>query len=187
MVPSSTRNWIPINAVHQPQQKPENKKMRTLPLRNSIPSFLIPLALAVFALSPTVRAISPLPDGGYTLNNTAEGTNALFTFTGVFPNNGGENTAIGFEALYHNTGGNHNTACGLHALLTTTTGGATRAAGHNALGSNTTGTENTATGRHAFNLNPNGSYTAADGEYARGSRTTASQNTALGYAAGYNL
>jgi uncharacterized coiled-coil protein SlyX len=203
MVPSSTRNWIPINAVHQPQQKPENKKMTTLPLRNSIPSFLIPLALAVFALSPTVRAISPLPDGGYTLNNTAEGTNALFTFTGVFPNNGGENTAIGFEALYHNTGGNHNTACGLQALFSNTTGSANTAVGHNALGSNTgshntavgggtlgsntIGNENTATGRHALNLNTNGSYNAADGEYALGSSTSASQNTALGYAAGYNL
>jgi uncharacterized coiled-coil protein SlyX len=177
--------------------------MTTLPLRNSIPSFLIPLALAVFALSPTVRAISPLPDGGYTLNNTAEGTNALFTFTGVFPNNGGENTAIGFEALYHNTGGNHNTACGLQALFSNTTGSANTAVGHNALGSNTgshntavgggtlgsntIGNENTATGRHALNLNTNGSYNAADGEYALGSSTSASQNTALGYAAGYNL
>ena len=177
--------------------------MTTLPLRNSIPSFLIPLALAVFALSPTVRGISPLPDGGYTLNNTAEGTNALFTFTGNFPNNGGENTAIGFEALYHNTSGDHNTACGLQALFSNTTGSANTAVGHNALGSNTgshntavgggtlgsntIGNENTATGRHALNLNTNGSYNAADGEYALGSSTSASQNTALGYGAGYDL
>jgi len=165
--------------------------------------FLIPLALAVFALSPTVRAISPLPDGGYTLNNTAEGTDALFTFTGVSPNNGGENTAIGFEALYHNTGGNHNTACGLQALFSNTTGSANTAVGHNALGgntgshntavgggtlgSNTTGHDKTASGRHALNLKRGGSYNAADGEYALGSSTSASQNTALGYGAGYEL
>src|SRR6476620_8910046 len=148
---------------------------------------LIPLALACFALSPAVRAISPLPDGGYAANNTAEGTDALFTFTGVSPNNGGENTAIGFEALYHNTGGNHNTACGLQALFSNTTGSANTAVGHNALGSNTIGNENTATGRHALNLNTNGSYNAADGEYALGSSTSASQNTALGYGAGYDL
>jgi hypothetical protein len=161
------------------------------------------LVLACFALSPAVRAISPLPDGGYADSNTAEGTNALFTFTGVSPNNGGENTAIGFEALYHNTSGNHNTACGLQALFSNTTGSANTAFGHNALASNTgshntavgggtlasntIGNENTATGRHALNLNTGGSYNAADGEYALGSSTSASQNTALGYGAGYHL
>ncbi len=164
---------------------------------------LIPLALACFGLSPTVRAISPLPDGGYADSNTAEGTNALFTFTGVSPNNGGENTAIGFEALYHNTSGDHNTACGLQALFSNTTGSANTAIGHNALasntgshntavgggtlGSNTIGHENTATGRHALNVNTTGSYNAADGEYALASSTSASQNTALGYGAGYLL
>ena len=164
---------------------------------------LILLTLGCFGLSPTVRAISPLPDGGYADNNTAEGTNALFTFTGVSPNNGGENTAIGFEALYHNTSGDHNTACGLQALFSNTTGSANTAIGHNALasntgshntavgggtlGSNTTGHDNTASGRHALNLNRGGSYNAADGEYALGSSTSASQNTALGYGAGYDL
>jgi Chaperone of endosialidase len=160
-------------------------------------------ALACFAFSPTARAISPLPDGGYALDNTAEGTDALFTFTGVFPNNGGENTAIGFEALYHNNNGNHNTACGLQALFSNTIGSANTAFGHNALGSNTgshntavgggtlasntIGNENTATGRHALNLNAHGSYNTADGEYALASSTSASQNTALGYGAGYHL
>jgi hypothetical protein len=165
-------------------------------------AFLL-IALACFAFSPTARAISPLPDGGYADNNTAEGTDALFTFTGVFPNNGGDNTAIGFQALYHNTSGNHNTASGFQALLSNTTGSANTAVGHNALGtntgshntavgggtlaSNTIGNENTATGRHALNLNTSGSYNAADGEYALASGTTASENTALGYAAGYHL
>ena len=189
--------------------------MTTSHLRNSISRSLslitshhslftvILSALACFAFSPTARAISPLPGGGYALDNTAEGTDALFTFTGVFPNNGGENTAIGFEALYHNTNGNHNTACGLQTLFSNTTGSANTAIGHNALASNTgshntavgggtlasntIGNENTATGRHALNLNAHGSYNTADGEYALSSSTSASQNTALGYGAGYHL
>jgi hypothetical protein len=161
------------------------------------------LVLACFAFSPTARAISPLPDGGYPFYNTAEGSYALYTFTGVAPNNGGENTAIGFEALVHNTSGDHNTATGFQALLTNTTGSANTAVGHNALASNTgshntavgggtlagntIGNENTAIGRHALNFNSSGSYNAADGEYALASSTNASQNTALGYGAGYRL
>jgi hypothetical protein len=164
-------------------------------------------AFACFALSPTARAtISPLPDGGYggtTFQNTAEGTNALFNFTGVFPNNGPGNTAVGFEALFHNTTGDHNTAVGDAALFSNTTGGGNTALGHEALNrntgshntatgggalaSNTTGNENTASGRHALTLNNSGSYNAADGEYALASSTSASQNTALGYGAGYRL
>jgi len=172
-------------------------------LKQRSPLFLVAFVLACFALSPTLRAISPLPDGGYADNNTAEGTNALFTFTGLSPNNGDENTAIGFEALYHNTSGNHNTASGFQALFSNTTGVANTAVGHNALGtntgshntavgggtlaSNTIGHENTATGHHALNLNTNGGYNTADGEYALASSTRASQNTALGYGAGYRL
>jgi hypothetical protein len=55
--------------------------MTTLHLRNSIRSFLIPVALAVFALSPTVQALlpGPTPDGGYDGGNTAEGNGALFS------------------------------------------------------------------------------------------------------------
>src|SRR5260370_16932565 len=50
------------------------------PLRYGL--FLIPLVLAAFALSPTAQAqLSPPPDGGYTGDNTAEGTDALFTLT----------------------------------------------------------------------------------------------------------
>src|SRR6266403_3502404 len=61
---------------------------------------LIPLVLACFGLSPTAQAqLSPAPDGGYGNNNTAEGTDALFSVT-----TGSDNTATGFEALYHNNG-----------------------------------------------------------------------------------
>lgn len=48
--------------------------------------------LACFALSPTARAVDPPPDGGYPGDNTAEGTDALFSLTG-----GTENTALGAD------------------------------------------------------------------------------------------
>jgi hypothetical protein len=170
------------------------------------PAFAL-CAFACFALSPTARAtISPLPDGGYggaTFQNTAEGTDALFQFTGVSPNNGPGNTAIGFEALFHNTSGDHNTAVGDLALFSNTNGAGNTAVGHNALQvstashntaigggalvSDTSGHDNAASGRHALNANTIGSYNAADGEYALGTSTSASQNTAFGYGAGFNL
>ena len=56
------------------------------------------LVLACFAITPTVRAVNPAPDGGYPNNNTAEGSDALFSLT-----TGTDNTAIGFDALYSNT------------------------------------------------------------------------------------
>jgi hypothetical protein len=56
--------------------KIETKNMTTLHLRKSIgrsPSqrgfFLIPLALACFALSPTAQGATPAPDGGYPSNS----------------------------------------------------------------------------------------------------------------------
>src|SRR5439155_27046268 len=85
------------------------------------------LALACFALSPIAQAVSPAPDGGYANANTAEGTNALFSLT-----TGLANTAIGYQALYHNTTGT-NTATGYQALFTNTTGSGNTAAGYQAL------------------------------------------------------
>src|SRR5437899_4606447 len=75
------------------------------------------LALAWLALSPTARAVSPAPDGGYPNFNTAEGDNALFNLTTGFGN-----TAIGFEALYSNATSGSNTGIGAYALYANTTG-----------------------------------------------------------------
>src|ERR1700736_3139619 len=97
------------------------------PLRYGI--FLIPVALAWFALSPTAQAqLSPAPDGGYAGNNSAEGTDALFSLT-----TGPDNTAIGFDALYSNTTGDSNTATGSQALMSNTTGARNTAHGFLAL------------------------------------------------------
>src|SRR6266700_7124183 len=145
--------------------KMKTKNMTTLHLRKSIGRsplrlglprvqpiwiirgfLLIPLAVASLALSPTARAqLSPAPDGGYSGNNTAEGTDALFSLT-----TGNGNTANGFEALYHNTSASANTANGTLALFTNTTGYANTATGLGALYSNTTGFANTANGVEAL-------------------------------------
>src|SRR6266550_3844166 len=81
-------------------------------IRNSIRRLLlIPLVFVCFALSPRAQAVVPAPDGGYPGQNTAEGTQALFSLTtGIF------NTADGFHALFSNTTGIINTATGNQAL-----------------------------------------------------------------------
>src|ERR1700720_5020084 len=144
------------------------------PLRYGL--FLIPLALAWFALSPTVQAqLAPAPDGGYPNDNTAEGTDALFSNT-----TGSENTANGFQALFSNTTGDSNTATGSIALSTNTTGVRNTANGYAALNSNTTGERNTATGRAAMVNNTTGNNNTADGHDALFSNPTAIRNTATG-------
>src|SRR6266481_2617629 len=144
------------------------------PLRYGI--FLIPVALAWFAFSPTAQAqLSPAPDGGYPNDNTAEGTDALFSLT-----TGSENTANGFQALFSNTTGDSNTATGSQALPANTTGVRNTATGFAALESNTTGERNTATGRAAMVNNTTGNNNTADGHDALFSNTTAIRNTASG-------
>src|SRR5881396_4002473 len=108
--------------------------IRRSPLRCGL--FLIPLFIVWFGFSPATQAVLPPPDGGYANNNTAEGTDALFSLT-----TGADNTAIGFDALYSNTTGDSNTATGFRALL-----------------NNTSGIWNTATGVQALLLNIDGNY-----------------------------
>jgi endosialidase-like protein len=138
--------------------------------------FLIPLVLAAFAFLTTAQAqLSPPPDGGYDGNNTAEGTDALFSIT-----TGTDNTAIGFDALNSNTTGDSNTANGSGALMSDTTGNRNTAVGFAALESDTTGERNTATGRAALVNNIAGNNNTADGHDALFSNTTGLRNTATG-------
>ena len=138
--------------------------------------FLIPLVLTAFALSSTVQAqLSPPPDGGYDGDNTAEGTDALFSLT-----TGPDNTAIGFDALSSNTTGDSNTATGSIALSSNTTGVRNTANGYAALNSNITGERNTATGRAALTFNTTGNNNTADGHDALFSNTTGIWNTGTG-------
>jgi Chaperone of endosialidase len=136
---------------------------------------LIPVVLGALALSPTARAVVPPPDGGYPGNNTAEGTDALFSLT-----TGTDNTALGFEALYSNTTGGFNTATGSGALVSNTTGIRNTANGFAALSSNTTGERNTATGRGALGNNTTGNHNTANGHNALIFNSTGNENTATG-------
>jgi Chaperone of endosialidase len=175
--------FLPQSPVNRANRKGCFMKTKTPLITNSMSRsssryglFLIPLVLAAFALSPTAKAqLSPPPDGGYAGDNTAEGTDALFSLT-----TGTDNTAIGFVALTSNTTGDSNTATGSQALLSNTTGVRNTANGFVALTSNTTGERNTATGRAALVNNTTGNNNTADGHDALFSNGTGIRNTASG-------
>src|SRR5436190_1442579 len=164
-------------------------KTTTLPLRNLMNRsplrafLLIPFALACFALSPTVRAVDPPPDGGYPGFNTAEGDDALFNLD---TSQGTNNTAIGFAALFSSTTANSNTATGFAALFSNNADNNT-ANGYQALNQNTTGFNNTADGVGALFSNTTGSNNTADGFQALLNNTTGSFNIAVGNGGGGNL
>ena len=154
----------------------------TLQLKNSINCsplrrafLLVPLALALFAVVPAIRAVVPPPDGGHAGNNTAEGTGALSVLT-----TGLNNTALGFHALNSNGTGNDNTATGSLALHVNTTGDGNTATGSLALGSNGTGDSNTATGSLALGSNQDGRLNTANGFEALRTNQHGSENTATG-------
>jgi hypothetical protein len=106
-----------------------------LPLRLAF--LFTSVAAMCFACLPVTDAVMPAPDGGYGGNNTAEGTDALFSLT-----NGGNNTATGFRALFSNLGGGGNTAVGSQALLNNVSGSHNIALGANSGTNITTGSFN---------------------------------------------
>jgi trimeric autotransporter adhesin len=180
-------------------------------MKNRNITFTLVLAVASFALSPIVQAVSPAPDGGYPGFNTAEGQNALKNLSSGQANTGlgwfslfsdttasfntgvgagtlvlntaDGNTAVGAVALLRNTIGANNTAVGAAALLNNTEGSGNTANGFQALESNTTGDNNTANGWHALRSNTEGVNNTANGLNALRSNTVGTNNTANGYAA----
>jgi len=168
-------------------------------------------AFACLALTASVEAVNPPPDGGYPIGNTAEGQNALLELNGgtyntavgfislasnvigtlntatgaaaLVLNTADRNTAIGAGALLSNTTGPSNTATGALALFFNTTGEGNTANGATALLNNTTGIFNTAMGDEALNDTTTGSGNTAIGGGALSSNTTGGHNTALGYLA----
>jgi hypothetical protein len=96
---------------------------------------------------------------------------------------GTNNTAVGFSALYANTGV-ANVAVGGEALRYNTTAGDNVAVGYSALWTNTTGAGNTAVGSRALNLNTAGN-NAAVGSYALYANTAGASNVAVGAETGY--
>ncbi|MBA3544587.1 MAG: tail fiber domain-containing protein [Chthoniobacterales bacterium] len=149
--------------------------------------------LVTAALASSAFAVDPPPNGGYPGNNTALGTDALFSLTigndttaigfqALFSATGGYNTAVGSQALYRNTGSG-NTAVGTQALFGNTIGFGNTANGSFALNHNTTGSNNTANGFAALELNTTGSNNTAAGYAALDVNTTGSNNTAAGFEA----
>src|SRR5206468_2045070 len=135
--------------------------------RRTILPLLIALTFACFGPSPITLALLPPPDGGYPFATTAEGAGALgsLTLSGKGSPTAVNNTALGFDTLFNNTGGNSNTAAGARALF-----------------DNITGSANTATGYQAlFHNTANGN--TADGFEALYSNATATGNSATGYQA----
>src|SRR6266508_2585037 len=134
-------------------------------MKNTMPQCLIALIVCL-GLSPKAQAVNPVPDGGYPGNNTAEGTQALFSLTtGVW------NTALGFQALYYDTAGHQNTATGYRTLFWNISGTGNVANGVQALYSNTGGNSNTGVGFQAL-----AACAATDG-------FPAGDNTAIGFQA----
>ena len=139
-------------------------------LRMIVLSFVGAFALGCFAFLPRAQALNPPPDGGYPFATTAEGDGALgsLTLSGKGRPAAVNNTALGFDTLFNNTGGNSNTATGARALF-----------------DNITGSGNTATGYRALFHNTVDGNTA-DGFQALFSNTVGTGNTALGYQALYS-
>jgi hypothetical protein len=93
---------------------------------------------------------------------------------------GSDNTANGYQALFHNTTGANNTAIGVNALGVNTTGTGNTAIGNLALIFNDTGGSNTATGVGALFHNSTGDHNTANGALALSSNVGGNNNTAVG-------
>jgi hypothetical protein len=130
-----------------------------------------PVGTGNVALGDAALASGSLSGG----DNTAVGFQALTTNT-----SGEINTAVGSDALRYNTTGGHNTSLGVNALKQNTSGNYHTAVGKSALESNTTADSNNAFGRNALFTNTTGAQNVALGYLALYLNTTASYNTAVG-------
>src|SRR5438876_1110046 len=140
--------------------------------------FLIRLLhFVALTLASSVFAVDPPPGGGYPNENTALGEDALFHLP---PDATGQNTALGFQAMYNNTNGSQNVAVGDAALFSNTLGSGEIAVGYLALHANTTGDGNVAIGAVALSTNTTGFSNIAVGTDALLSNTTGNYNTAIG-------
>ena len=147
-------------------------------LKTIAPPLLMTLTLLCFWLLPTAKALlpAPSPDGGYPGGNTAEGINALHdvnTAVGI------NNTAVGANALTHDTTGQYNVAVGSGALASNTTGDFNMAIGTEAL-TNNNANFNLAIGFRVLFMNTTGKHLTGIGAAALRNNTTADFNTAIG-------
>jgi hypothetical protein len=135
-------------------------------------------------LQPLIFGVNNQRSGFISYNNS---TTALGYQT-LIANNGIQNTAIGYQAMYSNTNGYSNAAAGATALYSNTTGYSNSAFGHNALYTNSTGFGNTAIGDAAMLVNTTGYNNTATGSSALSSNTIGLVNAAYGSGAlAYNI
>ena len=134
------------------------------------------LAFACLALAPAALALDPPPGGGYPNANTALGEDALLNLGPL----AGENTALGYRALYSANFCSENTAVGDQALFSDSSGSYNTAVGWYSLYSNTTGNENVALGYFALVQNTTGEANVAIGLEAMTFNTTGYGNVAIG-------
>ena len=117
----------------------------------------------------------PVGTGNVALGDTALSSGSL---------SGGNNTAIGDQALYSNTSGAQVTGVGALSLANNSTGIDNTGLGYASLVSNTTGNYNTALGRSALNSSTTASNNTAVGKGSGQSLTTGAGNSFLGVSAG---
>jgi hypothetical protein len=194
--PDFLRVWGPNNKNYQEETMiylPARRTKSSISGKNEHTLLIITIGcVALLAVSKASAALPPPPpDGGYPGENTAEGTQALFSLT-----SGIDNTAVGFDALFANTTGIENTAVGVAALSSNTNGKLNTAVGYetltrnvgddntaigaNALLSNNSGHDNTATGFNALTNNTVGILNTAFGAFSLSANIDGRFNTALG-------
>ena len=143
--------------------------------------FILSIALCCFALSPPLEAGCPNPPGVCGGQNTAVGQDALFNVTsGVW------NVGVGVEALFNDTDGNQNTGVGYKALFSNISGDKATAIGSQALFSNTTGNENVAVGFNTLFTNKDGNRNTGMGYRTLAFNESGNDNTATGWNALFN-
>ena len=114
--------------------------------------------------------------------NVALGNTALDSLDGSSP--GGNNVAVGHNALTANTTASNNVAVGSGALATSTTATDNTAVGFQALTANTSGADNVAVGDEAAHDLTTGSRNTIVGSKAGDAATTTDDTTLVGYGAG---
>jgi hypothetical protein len=114
--------------------------------------FILAVAFCCCALSSALNAGCPNPPGVCGGQNTAVGQDALFNVTtGVW------NVGVGVQALFHDTFGDQNTAVGYQTLFTNVDGTKSTGIGSQALFNNTGGSDNVAVGFRTLFTNTMGS------------------------------
>lgn len=120
---------------------------------------------------------------GFALLQQTATLHNVFMGGGTVDTTGGDNAALGYQALASNTVGQQNAALGSGALAVNTSGQENTAVGYQALSLNTVGTGNTGIGWNALQDMVSGSENTAVGALSMQATTvtTASSNTAVGY------